>query len=254
MRSDREVRFLFLPDGEDPDSVVRSEGPARLSERLDQAAPLSSFLFEELGAKLDLATPDGRARLVALAEPLLERLPPGPFAELMVQELQRRAGLFSATAARPASRKPASQGASERPLTPVQYAVAILVQHPELAVDTERQLLEVPAEVKGAGFLAQLIDFCRDKPNISTALILEHWRDAPEGPFLSGLATRNLAGQAEQLKPALHETLERIHAQMIRSRISELQQLQAATGLDQDRAAELREWLSRRATGRHDSR
>jgi DNA primase len=254
MRSDREVRFLFLPDGEDPDSLIRSEGEVRFAERLDRAAPLSSFLFEELGSKLDLATPDGRARLVALAEPLLQRLPPGPFAELMQQEMQRRAGLRSATASRPAPRRHASQGASDRPLTPVQYAVAILVQYPKLAQGADPQSLAVPAEVKGARFLARLIDFCREKPHISTALILEHWRDAPEGPFLSGLATRNLAGQAEQLEPALHETLERIHAQMIRSRISELQQLQAADGLNEDQAAELREWLSRRATGRHDSR
>lgn len=254
MRSDREVRFLFLPDGEDPDSLIRSEGQTRFAERLDQASPLSTFLFDHLGSKLDLTTPDGCARLVALAEPLLKRLPAGPFAELMQQELRRRAGLRSATALRPTARRPASQQTSDRPLTPVQYAVAILVQHPKLAQSADRQTLAVPAEVKGAGFLAQLIDFCRDKPNISTALILEHWRDAPEGPFLSGLATRNLAGQAEQLEPALHETLERIHAQMIRSRISQLQQLQAADGLDQDQAAELRQWLSLRATGRHDSR
>ena len=254
MRSDREVRFLFLPDGEDPDSLIRSEGRERFAERLDQATPLSGFLFEELGSKLDLATPDGRARLVALAEPLLDRLPPGPFAELMHQELQRRAGLRSATAPRPARRNVRSQESSDRSLTPVQYAVAILVQYPELAKGADRQSLDVPAEVKGSRFLARLIEFCREKPNISTAMVLEHWRDSPEGPFLSGLATRNLAGQAEQLEPALHETLARIHAQMIRSRISQLQQLQAADGLDKDQAAELREWLSRRATGRHDSR
>ncbi|MBS3823565.1 MAG: DNA primase [Wenzhouxiangellaceae bacterium] len=249
MRSDREVRFLFLPEGEDPDSLVRSEGAEGFEQKLSKAVPLSQFLFDELGRKLDLSTPDGRARLVALAEPLLEKLPAGPFATLMADELDRRAG-HSGSWKPP--RQPGPQHrpeVSERPLTPVQYAVAILVQHPELAAQSDRTRLDVPGELKGVRFLADLIDFCREKPNISTALILEHWRDKPEGRFLSDLAVRDLAGKVEQLEPALEEALERIHAQLIRARVGRLQQIQATEGLSEDQNAELRHWLSKREAG-----
>jgi len=254
MRSNREVRFLFLPDGEDPDSLVRDEGTEAFAARLDRALPLSRFLFDELSEKVDPTTPDGRARLAALAQPLLGRIPAGPFAELMHQELDRRTGLSTATAAARAPSPARSRGASERPLTPVQYAVAVLVQHPELAAGIDGSLLEVPGDVKGVRFLNQLIDFCREKPNISTALILEHWRNAPEGPYLAGVATRDLAAPEEQLEPALREVLERINARLIRSRIAQLQQMQASGGLNTDQASELRHWLSQRAPARPETR
>jgi len=228
---------------------VRSEGAEAFAERLVKAAPLSGFLFDELARPLDLSAPDGRARLVALAEPLLSRLPAGPFADLMAEELKRRAGhsgSWKPAAARQLSR---ISGSSERPLTPVQYAVAILVQYPELVEDAREIALDVPGELKGARFLARLIDFCTQKPQITTAQVLEHWRGAPEGRFLSGLATRDLAGGIEQLRPALVEALERIHAQLVRSRIGQLQQCQSAGGLNEQQAAELRHWLSKRTTG-----
>ncbi|MDX1626836.1 MAG: DNA primase [Wenzhouxiangellaceae bacterium] len=246
MRSNREVRFLFLPEGEDPDSLVRREGRERFAERLAEALPLSRFLFDELSAQLDMATPDGKARLVALAEPLLAKLPPGPFADLMGEELKKRAGHAGQWRPPPAPGGP-RRAVSERPLTPVQYAVAILVQHPELAKDADRTRLDVPARIKGVDFLAELIEFCSSKPNVSTAVVLEHWRDAPEGPFLSGLAVRDLAGTTDRLRPALKEALDRIRAQSIRARIAELQQRQAEAGLTEQQATELREWLSKRS-------
>ena len=248
MRSNREVRFLFLPEGDDPDSLVRREGPDGFTRLLDQALPLSSFLFERLAKSLDMNTPDGKARLVDLASPLLAKLPSGPFADLMADELEQRAGHRGNWQAQPI-RQPKSD-TSERPLTPVQYSVAILVQFPELATGLALDRLEIPGELKGVNFLKELIGFCAQKPHITTAMVLEHWRDAPEGPFLSGLAMRNLAGDEEKLKPALSEVLIRIRELLLRSRIGQLQQLQANGGLNEEHAAELRHWLSERAAMR----
>ncbi|MEM7054732.1 MAG: DNA primase, partial [Pseudomonadota bacterium] len=248
MRSNREVRFLFLPDGDDPDSLVRREGADGFNRLLDQAVPLSAFLFDRLSQSLDMNTPDGRARLVDLAGPLLARLPSGPFADLMADELERRAGHRGSWQSQPRPR--IKSGTSERPLTPVQYSVAILVQFPELARGLALDRLEIPGELKGVNFLKELIGFCAQKPHITTAMVLEHWREAPEGPFLSGLATRNLAGNEEKLKPALSEALTRIREQLLRSRIAQLQQFQAAGGLNEEHAAELRHCLSERAAMR----
>jgi len=248
MKSDREVRFLFLPEGEDPDSLVRAVGREAFGARLDAATPLSAFLFDELARPLDMTTPDGRARLVAQAQPLLARLPAGPFADLMADELRRRAGHAGDWRPKSAAQRPSRQ-ASDRPLTPVQYAVAILVQHPELAAELDRSRLDGPGDLKGVDFLVQLIDFCASRPKVSTALVLEHWRDRPEGPFLAGLAARDLAGRAEQLGPALVESLDRIRALRIRARIAELQRQQAADGLTPEQADELRQWLRHRTAG-----
>mgnify|MGYP000361461662 CR=1 FL=1 len=83
LRDGREARFLFLPEGEDPDTLVRKIGREAFEERVAHATHLSDFLFDHLSDSLDLDSIDGRARLVDLARPLLARLPDGIFHQLM---------------------------------------------------------------------------------------------------------------------------------------------------------------------------
>lgn len=71
MTDGRQLRFMFLPDGEDPDTLVRKEGKAAFEARMEQAQPLSTFLFNSLLPQVDLSTPDGRAQLSTLALPLI---------------------------------------------------------------------------------------------------------------------------------------------------------------------------------------
>ena len=246
MKDNRELRFLFLPEGEDPDNVVRDKGSQALESLIDEARPLSTFFFDQLGQSVDLRSLDGRARLIALAEPHLSRLPTGPFADLMRTELQRRAGHAGAiSATTPAPKRRLTSSDDERPLTPVQYAVALLIQRPELAVRETVYLLEFARDIKGLEFLAALIDFCRERPHLSTAKLLELWRDRPEQPWLSRLAAREVVQEAEQMPSALAQTMVRIRHTQVKARVRELQQAQMNDGgLDGPRAAELRKLLS----------
>lgn len=96
MEDGRQARFLFLPQGEDPDSMVRKEGPEPFTQRIkDQALSLDSFLFRELEDGLDLNTMDGRARLAKLAQPYLKQLPEGMFHQLLIKKLSDITGLDS---------------------------------------------------------------------------------------------------------------------------------------------------------------
>src|SRR3546814_3856421 len=90
MRDGRQAFFLFLPEGEDPDTLVRSEGATGLDARLQQATPLSQFLFDSLAADdVNLSTLDGTARLAERAKPMLAQIPDGAFGDLMRQRLTR---------------------------------------------------------------------------------------------------------------------------------------------------------------------
>ncbi|MCH8477649.1 MAG: DNA primase [Wenzhouxiangella sp.] len=249
MKDNRELRFLFLPEGEDPDSLVRSQGKAALEAMMASAPSLSSFFFDQLSRRVDMETIDGRARLVALAEPYLERLPAGPFADLMRAELKRRAGHSGRARARsaPPLRDEQAPGLVDRPLTPVQYAVALLVQRPELVADPAVCVSEVPGQIKGLAFLRELIEFCRTRPHLSTAKLLELWRDRPEAPWLGQLASRQIIADREAMPQALAQTLARIRGLQIQARVRELQQAQMNQGgLDHERADELRRLLSQR--------
>jgi DNA primase len=90
MEDGRGVKFLFLPEGEDPDTVVRNKGPQHLEHLFDTAAPLETFLFEQMGLGIDLATMDGKARLSKLVAPYLNQIPDGVFKTLLFKSLAER--------------------------------------------------------------------------------------------------------------------------------------------------------------------
>lgn len=97
MNDGRSARFLFLPQGEDPDTLVRHLGMSEFSRLVDDAMPLVEFLLQSAGEGIDLDSLDGKARLSQKAMPLIQRLPKGIFQELVYQELARRTGIARST-------------------------------------------------------------------------------------------------------------------------------------------------------------
>ncbi|MFT4767618.1 MAG: DNA primase [Glaciecola sp.] len=93
MADGRQARFLFLREGEDPDSLVRKEGTQAFLDLVQAAVPLEEFLFQSQAAGLDIGTMEGRARLSKRALPLIRVLPEGVYRELMFQSLAQRTGL-----------------------------------------------------------------------------------------------------------------------------------------------------------------
>jgi len=95
LRDGVQARFLFLPDGEDPDTLVRQEGKTEFESRLSQALPLSDFLLQHLSENLDLSTADGCARLSETAKPLIAKITDGVFKDLLLNQLSKLIGLSS---------------------------------------------------------------------------------------------------------------------------------------------------------------
>ena len=113
LQDGRRARFLFLPDGEDPDSLVRQEGTEAFQARLQQhAQPLADYFFQQLGEEADPSSLEGKAHLVTLAAPLIEKIPGNNLRTLMQQRLTQITGL-DANALNQASTSPAKQGQTE---------------------------------------------------------------------------------------------------------------------------------------------
>ena len=93
MHDGRQARFLFLPDGEDPDSLVRARGAEHLEHLFSSATPLENFLFDWVAQDLDISTLDGRARFSKQAAPFVHLIPEGVFKTLMYQSLADRTGI-----------------------------------------------------------------------------------------------------------------------------------------------------------------
>ena len=90
----RQIKFIFLPDGEDPDTYIRQYGKEKFEEYIDQAQSLTEFLFAHLSPQVDFSTQEGRGKLVALAAPLIRQIP-GDMLRLSLRNmLAQKLGIF----------------------------------------------------------------------------------------------------------------------------------------------------------------
>ncbi|MFT3790761.1 MAG: DNA primase [Rudaea sp.] len=220
MRDGRQAFFLFLPEGEDPDSLVRSEGQGGFEERLKAATPLSEFFFANLSGDVNLASLDGKARLAERARPLLTQIPDGAFRDLMLAELDKRANVtlrIDAPAA-DAPRRPARP--QERSL--VRIAVALLLQNPGFAADIEPPHTFSALRQPGIPLLVELIALCRERPEISTAAIVDFYAEREEGRALQKLAVMEFPGGEDAWRAEFFDALRQLDRQTQIQRRDEL--------------------------------
>ncbi|NOY67744.1 MAG: DNA primase [Gammaproteobacteria bacterium] len=246
MHEGREAAFLFLPDGEDPDSMVRDEGQAAFESRIDQAMPLSKFLLEHFAQQVDLSIPDGRARLVKLVKPFLQKIPDKVFRHMMFNQLASMVNMrvqqlenLIETASQPAVRtnKPAPKSQGKRP--PVRQAINLILHNPQITEGiTDYQFLQ-QADIQGAQLLHELLEILIKEPHLNTAALLERWRDKPESVHLLKLAANPLPGDAESLAGELSDIISFLGKQLKSRRWEILQDKLASTGLSE---SELIEW------------
>jgi DNA primase len=207
MEDGRQIKFLYLPDGEDPDTLIRQIGDEKFTALIESASPLESFLFEELGQHFDTQTMEGRARLCKLAAPMLDQLPRGIYRELMFQQLSNRTGLsreavvtllselpeISAQAPEKTPQdtpqntpKPIKTTYYEKPkeivstnsqtaYTPEQLALAQLLSKPTIAnsaIDIEAlELSQKPILMH----LCDLLQTLQQTPEMSSSQLVGHW-------------------------------------------------------------------------------
>jgi len=247
MKDGRQAFFLFLPDGEDPDTIVRKEGKEGFDERLKQATPLSQFFFDELTREVNMATLDGKARLAERARPMLAQIPDGAFGDLMKQQLATLTGLGSTPAPAAAARPPQRAVAPAQRRSLVRAAIAILLQQPSLAMTLDGHHfggLRLP----GVELLIELLTLVEQRPDISTGALLEHFDGREEQDALQKLAAQTLPGDEAMWNQELHDAVAQLEKQLLLQRLEELQAKQRQQGLDDTDKYELRELLKARAT------
>ena len=226
MRDGRSARFLFLPDGEDPDSLVRKEGKDKFEWRLDQAQPLPDFFFNKLQADIDIKSLDGKAHLSNLAMPMINEIPSGVFKQLMIEQLSILTGLAadklvaasasvaaryvpSAPKSKPTKAESVPQGAQEtfqqgmsrQDVTSpanssreniefaklVTMAIAMLLRQPELSQQFDAKIYGRLEASPGSELLLELIHAIVAREISSPLMLLATWQDRPEFDYLRDL-------------------------------------------------------------------
>ena len=254
-REGRQLKFLFLPEGEDPDTLVRKEGREAFESRLKSAVPLSAFLLDGLSAQTELSSLDGRARLVELARPYLAKLPAGVYREMLAVELARRAQVNSeklsmlnqATGREDSGRRPATSGPPA--LTgPVRKALALLLHRPALAAVGGKPADLASTQVKGVDTLQALLEFAQGHPHITGAGLLEHWRGTETGGYLMKLAQAELVTPEDAMESEFRAVMADLLGRPDEQRLAALLDTSRQRALDSVEKAELAELIKVRRT------
>ena len=253
MKDGRQAMFLFLPDGEDPDSIVRQEGVDGFEARLRAATPLSEYFYASLSSDVNLSSLDGKARLAERCKPLLAQIPDGAFGDLMQQRLTELTGV-GARASAPQTHLPAQRlnrappaGAQKRSL--VRSAIESLLHRPALALELQPPYRFAALRQPGVELLSELVLLVRERPEISTGALLEHFAGREEAGALQKLATHTLPGEEDSQRDEFLGAIAQLGKQVEQQRIDELNariRNQGLSSLSAEEKAELRELQSPR--------
>ncbi|WP_374557870.1 DNA primase [Thermomonas sp.] len=248
MKDGRQAFFLFLPDGEDPDSLVRQEGVAGFDARLRDATPLSEFFYASLSADVNLASLDGKARLAERCKPLLAQIPDGAFGDLMRQRLTELTGV-GARSSPPQAHVPAQRASASLRGQPgqkpslIRTAITHLLHRPGFALELQPPYRFAALRQPGIDLLSELVLLVRERPDLTTGALLEHFEGRDELPSLQKLAVLDLPGEEKDLRAEFTDAIGQLDKQVQQQRIEELQQLQREGILGDADKQELRELL-----------
>ncbi len=174
LRDGRQIKIMLLPQGHDPDSLIREESLQGFETRIADALVLSDYFFEHLGAGLNLATVEGKAKLLSVARPQLEKMPRGFFREMMFARLREITGAKLQDAVGRGGSPIANQAKDKvQSASMMRKLLALLLQYPQLAQKAEQQMYEL-ADVNLAGMdlLKQVLELiAREQPKTSAVLI-----------------------------------------------------------------------------------
>lgn len=191
-----QVRFLLLPKGDDPDSLIRKEGAEAFNKGLDQATSLVDFLFQTLSQQANIATVEGKAKLAKLAVPLLNKIPENVFKHMLFDRLSNLVRVETETLKNLSQTKTKEKKYSktiDRSKAPLQrsamrLAIALLIQNPNLAQSITQKEEINQLTLPGSELLKELIAQAQ-QTDLNTGRLLEFWRDRPEGKRIIQLAT-----------------------------------------------------------------
>ncbi len=245
----RQIKFIFLPDGEDPDSFIRKQGKEAFESYLNDAQSFSDFFFAHLKPQVDFSSEEGKLKLITLAMPLITQIPGEGLRNTLLTTLQSLLGIWDRSFLQNLYQQQSKPQASKAPLkvrfTPMRMLIALLLQEPTLVKEiplTEGELYLPPEEEfqePGYALFAQIARLCFEQVGVNTGQILEHWRDTKELAALEKLALWDHLVQEKDYAKTFKDNLIFLYDKYIAQRIAILIAKDRANGLEEQEKLEL---------------
>lgn len=240
----RQLKFMFLPDGEDPDTYIRQYGKEAFEQEIANAESLINFMFRTLVDQIDTSTREGKAKLTTLAVPLIDKVPGGTLRLYLREQLGKTLGILDESQlqqliSKQGAVEPKRLAQPEIKRTAMREVITLLLQNPELTqlVPDLESVKEIP--LPGLSLFLQLLESCRHNPHITTGLLLEHWRGDKNEKLLSRLAAWELPIDQDNIQDVFMDSLDSVLAQCINQQIESLQTKERTLGLSVEEKREL---------------
>jgi len=234
IKDGRKAGFVFLPNGEDPDSLIQTNGPQHFTQLVQNAIPLSQYLLDTVIEKNAISL-DDRASLVSQLLPFLQQIPPGIYLDFLIDETAKRLHTDSSKIAKlintPQSQPSAPAKPQKRPLPPsmVRLLITQLLHNPKLVEEITEPTVLHKINAPGCDLLLKLIDYLKNTPAATTGHILHHWANNPHGPILAKLAASPSltphAGVSAEFKAALQKLEKSLQEQQLQELLQKARHL-----------------------------
>ncbi len=264
LREGREIKLMFLPDGEDPDSMVRKVGKEEFNRLVDRSHSTFDFLLKYLSSQVNLESVAGRGQLVHLAKPYIEKITDPVYRDLFTLSVAETSGLaqdkisalldggnqvkqseansFAPKTNRSEAKKHSKP--AQKTNKSVQLAITLLLQQPAIGLSIEGFDWLLSFSSSGPKILHELLEIIHKNPNLSSGALLEHWRGKPLYERLAQLAIlereEKIKGQEKQ---ELLDCIDRLLTDARNNRLRTLQDKSSTEGLTQAEKAEYQQLL-----------
>ncbi|MGP1959698.1 MAG: DNA primase [Arsenophonus sp. NC-TX2-MAG3] len=239
----RQLQFMFLPDGEDPDSIIRKEGKINFEQRMDKSDSLSTFLFDTLVTQVDLSSYEGKAKFNYLAIPLIKKVPSDTLQLFLAKILGNFIGIPDTSHIFAMIQKGLPERKYQTPKiksTTMRILIALLLQNPNFVsliptLDGIKHL-----QLPGLALFLELVEFCQSYPGINAGQLLECYRNNKFIKQLKKLATWNDIKIEEIAKKMFKDALEHLFITALDERFASLMAKERTEGLTSEQREEVR--------------
>lgn len=243
------LKFVFLPDGQDPDSMIREQGQAAFESILDNATPLSQFLFEHLLSQMNMSSPEGKGAAVGAFQPYLAKLPESNLKDAIVTKLANQFGASNELQLKKLHKNFANttekKAKPQRPkITPVRLAIALLLEHPHIVEKLPDPNILADLDLPGIPLLNQLLRLCKQNPKVNSAQLIEHFRDQEAGKQLTKIMCIEHHVETDHAEDTFLDIIEKFLNKFLENRSNELMEKQRTEGLTKAEIGELHSLLS----------
>lgn len=251
MQDGKEIKFLFLPDGEDPDTQVRKIGKEAFEENYKKASSLNAYFIENLHERFNITSDEGKARFIQEASKLLQLMPDTLVKDQLILRLANQTSIdekilrkrqLSSDATSNNDDSLTQQNTNNNSFsrisnrevrqTPIRYAISLLLNEPSL-IKNVKNIEEIAlSKLPGSDLLTTLIEALQENPNIMPVILLDRWKDTEfEAPLAQLMKWQPESEDSEILQHEFLGCLKQIRKRADEMKIENLLHLERTSGL-----------------------